>query len=242
MVSLSTKTIKLYVAEEVELYREIYSSIFIQQGNIDLLDITDNKDLAAVTRALKELNPDVILLGTRKLDNVTIAELEQIRAGFPRMGIVLMLMIYDVNNLQMLKGLVTQGGSGMAVFMKQSLERVEQVSGIIESVGEGHVILDPALTSLLLAEKQGHPFLRGFTRRELELLSLLASGYTNSAIAETLCIDIKTVQRHINNMYSKLRADINYSHKHLRVSAARLYLETTGELLASDTARCSTMP
>jgi len=51
------------------------------------------------------------------------------------------------------------------------------------------------------------------------------------AIAEALYIDVRTVRHHINNMYSKLRADVDFNHKHPRVSAARIYLETTGELL-----------
>ena len=96
--------------------------------------------------------------------------------------------------------------------------------------------MDPALTNLLLADKQGKKLLNKFTQRETELLSLIARGYTNSAIAEVLCIDMRTVQRHINNMYSKLRSDIDSDNMNLRVSAARLYLETTGELVSGGVA------
>jgi len=69
------------------------------------------------------------------------------------------------------------------------------------------------------------PFLKQLTTRELEILSLLSQGYTNSSIADTLFIDIKTVEHHLNSMYSKLKSDPDYNTKHLRVSAARLYLE-----------------
>ena len=67
-----------------------------------------------------------------------------------------------------------------------------------------------------------------------EVLNLLSQGYTNSAIAGTLFIDIKTVEHHLNSIYSKLKADPDYGNKHLRVSAARLYLETMGDLTSKE--------
>ena len=46
----------------------------------------------------------------------------------------------------------------------------------------------------------------------------------------SLFIDSKTVEHHLNNIYSKMKADTTFSEKHLRVSAAKLYLETMGEI------------
>ncbi len=60
-------------------------------------------------------------------------------------------------------------------------------------------------------------FLKQLTARELEIMSLLSWGYANSAIAETLYTDTKTVEHHLNSMYSKLKADANFSDNHLRV-------------------------
>ena len=88
-----------------------------------------------------------------------------------------------------------------------------------------------ALSTFLFAGKPECPVLKQLTARELEILSLLAKGYTNGAIAESLYIDIKTVEHHINSMYSKLKSTADFNYKHSRVSAARLYLEATGELL-----------
>ncbi|MFC1906768.1 response regulator transcription factor [Chloroflexota bacterium] len=71
------------------------------------------------------------------------------------------------------------------------------------------------------------------TARESEILGLLSKGYTNSSIANALFIDVKTVEHHINSMYSKLKAGSDFNDKHPRVSAARLYLEAVGELSTS---------
>ena len=233
MASTESKTVGVYVAEEMEIYRKIYESIFPPGNPIKLLGVSNNRNLPALWDAVSALRPDVLLLGTRKLNSVIIAELRQMHENFPKIGIVLLLMSYDAENINLLREFTARGGAGMAVFLKQSLERVNELTGIITSVNEGHVILDPALTRLLFTDKQGHPLLSEFTPRELELLNLLSKGYTNSAIAKALFIDIRTVQRHINNMYSKIRASADFNNKHLRVSAARLYLETSGELLTA---------
>ncbi len=231
-----TRSITVYCVEEIEIYREIYRNIFSGDGPIKIVGMGDNRDIPSLMTSLRAHKPEVLLLGMKRLDNVMIVEMERIREEFPAMGIVLLLTVYDLESLKMLRQQMSYNMAGMAVFLKQSLEKVYQLNGVIESVSERHVILDPALTNLLLADKQGKKLLNKFTQRETELLSLIARGYTNSAIAEVLCIDMRTVQRHINNMYSKLRSDIDSENMNLRVSAARLYLETTGELVASGAA------
>ena len=116
----------------------------------------------------------------------------------------------------------------MALFQKYSLDKIDHLCQTITAVSQGQVILDPPLASFMFAGKPENPFLKQLTTRELEILSLLSQGYTNAAIANALFIDIKTVEHHLNSMYSKLKADPDYNTKHLRVSAARLYLETMG--------------
>jgi len=182
---------------------------------------------------LSAFNPDVLILGIKSLNRDTVEEVKKLHADFPRIGIILLFMTYHTDNIKLLRKLAEMDGAGMAIFSKQSLERVNQLYQIIISVSEGHVILDPALTSLLFTEKERPLLLRGLTRRELEVLNLLAQGYTNLALAEALCVDIKTIRHHLNNIYSKLKADADFNYKHPRVSAARLYLEEIGELISS---------
>jgi len=146
------------------------------------------------------------------------------------MGIVILIVCYSSQDIELLRRLALCGESGMALFLKQSLDKIEQLCRTVLAVSQGQVILDPPLATFMFAGKPECPFLKQLTTRELEILSLLSQGYTNSSIAETLFIDIKTVEHHLNSMYSKLKADPDYNAKHLRVSAARLYLEKMGTL------------
>jgi DNA-binding NarL/FixJ family response regulator len=245
-MSLTTqKTVRLYVVEEQEIYQELYKVIFPMRaptnpsGNsgysIELLEGSGIGDIRSMRQRVSALKPDVLLLSTKKLERNSIAELEQIRVDNPKIGLALFLVSYIMEDIELLRKLALRGEGGMALFLKQSVDLTEQLRGIIIAVSQGQVILDPTLTAFLFAEKPTCPFLRQLTSRELEILSLLSKGYTNSAMAVALYIDIKTVEHHINSMYGKLKAAADFSDKHPRVSAARLYLEATGELLTSAT-------
>ena len=239
MARARSKIVKLYVVEEQEIYRELYKSVLsfsMLRAPFDLLGVSTNGDTAALKRALLELKPDVLLVGTKRLEMSIIDELEQIRTEIPDIGIVLLLAVYDAENVQALRRIALRGQGGMALFLKQSLDQIEELSGIVLAASQGQVILDPALAALLLTERNEYQFMRQLTTRESEILSLLAKAYTNTAIASSLYIDIKTVEHHINSMYGKLKAEAVFDDKHPRVSAARLYLEAVGELTSSDTA------
>jgi DNA-binding NarL/FixJ family response regulator len=230
MNQVKSENVSLYVVEEQEIYREIYRGALPQRGNIEILRISESNGPGTMLRTVSELCPQVLLLSVKKLDIDIIEELEQIRNKYPRMGIVILIIFYSSQDIELLRRLALCGESGMALFLKQSLDRVDQLCRTILAVSQGQVILDPPLATFMFAGKPECPFLKQLTTRELEILSLLSQGYTNSAIAGTLFIDIKTVEHHLNSMYSKLKADPDYNTKHLRVSAARLYLETMGSL------------
>ena len=226
--------VKLYVVEEQEIYREVYKYILPSNAPIDLLEVSSNGDCGTMSRAVSELHPDVLLLSTKRLETDIIEELEQIRMDYPKIGIVLLLVSYNTQDIELLRRLALSGEGGMALFLKQSLDQIDQLCRTIEAVSQGQVILDPPLATFMFAGKPECPFLKQLTAREMEILGLLSQGYTNSAIAEALYIDIKTVEHHLNSLYSKLKSDPDFNNKHLRVSAAKLYLETMGDLHQHD--------
>ena len=230
MVQTKTDTLKLYIVEEQEIYRELYRNVLPERESIELLRVSPSDEIKDIRQNVAELHPDVLLLSIKKLNGAVVGELEQIRNKYPGMGIVILLVFYSSQDIELLRRLALSGESGMALFLKQSLDKVDQLCQTIKAVHHGQVILDPPLATFMFAGKPECPFLKQLTTRVLEILSLLAQGYTNAAIAETLFIDIKTVEHHLNSMYSKLKADPDYQSKHLRVSVALLYLETMGDL------------
>lgn len=230
MIQSKSENVNLLVIEEQEIYREIYNSALPRTTNIEVLRISGTGERGSMMRAVTELSPDVMILSIKKLDVDAIEELEKIRNSHPHIGVVILIVYYSSQDIELLRKLALCGESGMALFLKQSLDNVQQLYRTILAVNQGQVILDPPLATFMFAGKPECPFLKQLTTRELEILSLLSQGYTNSAIADALFIDIKTVEHHLNSMYSKLKTDPDYNTKHLRVSAARLYLEKMGAL------------
>lgn len=221
--------IKLYVVEEQEIYREIYQSLLPSRMPVELLDVSINGTGTLRQRVL-ELSPDVVLLSVKKLDGHTIKQLEEIRLDYARIGIVLWLVCCSATDVELLRRLVPKGDGGIALFLKQSLDQIDQLCQAILAVSQGQVILDPLLATFMFGGKPECPLLKQLTAREMEILNLLSQGCTNATIAQTLYIDIKTVEHHLNSMYGKLKADPEFADKHMRVSAAKLYLETMGNL------------
>ena len=232
-----SKAIRFYVVEEQELYKEVYEAV---PGSADsgkpfhLMGIETGSATRALDTNMHELDPDVLVMGTRDLRDDVVEALEQVRVHNPGIGLVLLFAYCTVDKMRSLQKLATKGGGGMALALKQSLDDIGQLRQIILAASQGQVILDPALTTFLFNEKPRLPFSEKLTARESEILSLVSKGHTNAAIAQALFIDVKTVEHHLNSMYGKLRTNMDFDNKHPRVSAARLYLESTGELLPLD--------
>jgi DNA-binding NarL/FixJ family response regulator len=224
-------SIGVYVAEEQDFYREIYRSSFETDTAFSFLGMTSNEDETTLQQVLANEKPDVLLVGAKSLSPELFQELESLTSVNPRTGMVVLVTSISADEAKLLRKLIQKCHNGVSVYLKQSLDNAKQLHDIVKSVARGQVVLDPTVANSILMERAEYPFMKMLTDRELEILNYLSQGYTNQGIAQVLCIDIKTVAHHLNNIYSKLKEDSELDQKHPRVSVARLYLETTGELM-----------
>jgi two-component system, NarL family, vancomycin resistance associated response regulator VraR len=231
MTQTSAKIIGIYVTEEQELFRQIYKSSFELEIMFRFIGISTNGDEKALQNVLHTEKPDVLVMGTKQMDAHLFEEIEHVSTSNPGVGIVLLMTSIEESDNILLRKLVQKCHSGIAIYLKQSLDNPKQLHDIIISVSRGQVIFDPKVAGSIMKDKNVSPFMKLLTERELEILNLLSMGYTNQGIAKSLCIDVKTVAHHLNNIYSKLKEDETLDLKHPRVSVARLYLETKGELM-----------
>ena len=228
------KMVKLYVMEEQRIFNNIYKEVFSPINSICLMGMTNNIETLSVVPEMKSFDPDVFFISIKRLDQKLVEDLKQIRTEFPKMGFVISFISYNAQNIIAVRKLTAASQTGMALLLKQSVDRAEQLCSVIKAVNEGQVILDSMVTDLIFSEREQGP-IKELTPRERRIIDLISKGYTNSNIAKALYIDIRTVQHHINNIYSKLKEDPDFNTGHPRVSAARIYLETTGELLTCGT-------
>lgn len=224
------KKTRLYIVEEQEILREAYKVFFAYEPAIEVIGLSESGEPEHLRKALSDLKPDVLLVGTKVLHASFVDGLETLREGLPQTGIVLLSALYDVKGIKRLRAFAKKGGIGCAYLFKHSVDNIGQLVQVIQAVSRGHVILDPVVMEGLIesGESKAATFLKELSPRELEVLNWMAKGFRNQAIADVLCVDGKTIERHINSIYSKFSP--TSESKHARVNAITLYLKATGQL------------
>lgn len=224
--------IKLYIAEEQQILRDAYQSFFLPQPDIEVVGATGDTSGESLVRVVEGLKPNVVLLGFKILQPTTVEKLDAVRESFPDIGIVVLSASYDVKGIKSLREFSRGSSAGCAYLLKHTIDTVEQLTKVIHSVAEGRIILDPAvMVGFMNSIEPKSTLLKELTPRELEVLGWMAKGYRNQTIADVLCLDPKTVERHINSIYGKMGCNES---KHARVHAVTLYMRATGLLPGED--------
>jgi DNA-binding NarL/FixJ family response regulator len=154
-------------------------------------------------RLAAELKPDVILMDLNMPDLNGLEATHQILEANPETGILVITMFDDDSVFAAMRagarGYILKGAEG------------EETLRAIRAVANGEAIFSPTIARRMMqflsqppAANPELPF-PGLTTREHEVLTLIAEGLTNTAIAERLVISPKTVRNHISNVFSKLQ-------------------------------------
>jgi DNA-binding NarL/FixJ family response regulator len=237
-VSRPKGTIGLFLAEEQQILREAYQSVFSAQPNVELLGSTADTSTDFLAGMVQALKPDVIILGVKAVHPCTVEKLEALREACPQMGLVLLLAMYDGQGIKALREFSRDSSTGCAYLLKHTIDTVEQLTQVVSSVAEGRIIVDPmVMEELIRTGDTGNGVVQELSPKEMEVLGWLAKGYRNDTIAGLLSRDVKTVERHINNIYSKLQSnkpDSPDATMHPRVRAALMYLKAVGLLSGTE--------
>jgi len=227
-------TIGVFLAEEQQILREAYYSVFNSQSNMEMLGSTGDTSTDFLAGMVQALKPDVIILGVKAVQPCTVEKLQVLRETCPEMGLVLLMAMYDGQGIKSLREFSRDSSSGCAYILKHTIDTVEQLNQVVCSVAEGRIIVDPmVMEELIRTGDSGSGVVQELSPKEMEVLGWLAKGYRNDTIAGLLSRDVKTVERHINNIYGKLQNDKSEgpdATMHPRVRAALMYLKAVGLL------------
>jgi DNA-binding NarL/FixJ family response regulator len=218
---------RVVVGEDSFLVREGIVRALEQHPTLEVVGA--EADLDGLRAAVDRLEPDVVLTDIRMPPTETdegIQLADELRRTHPEVAVV---VLSQVANVGYATTLFEHQGTRRAYVLKDRITDVEYLAEVIESVAHGRPHLDPAVFSLVIAE-QNRPRtgLDEMTKRELEVLELVAAGWTNGAIARRLVISRRAVERHINSIFAKL--DLAESDAvNRRVLAALVYARTQGE-------------
>jgi DNA-binding NarL/FixJ family response regulator len=210
------------VAEDSVLLREGIVRLLGENGFEVVGQAGDAEDLVRKVGAHK---PEVAVVDIRmpptNTDDGLRAALE-IRERFPRTG-VLVLSAY-VEEAYALE-LVSESAAGLGYMLK---DRVADVDGFVDAVrrvGDGGSALDPEVVARLLGRKRRDDPLADLTPREREVLELMAQGRSNGAIAASLVVTERAVEKHVTSIFGKLGLT-PAAEDHRRVLAVLTYMRS----------------
>jgi DNA-binding NarL/FixJ family response regulator len=210
--------IRIMIVEDEGLFRDMLK---ISLGAVHNLEIVDAvSDGISAIEGASRLYPDVILMDIELgSDPNGIAAGRAIKLEHPNTGIVI---LSSHRERQYLSLIAAEESSGWSYLLKQSVSDAGALARAIEGAASGLVVMDPTVVNSLKPRKGS--VTSGLTPRQQEVLTMMAQGYNNAAIAEKLVLGTKSVENYINAIYQEL----NLSHNgplHPRVQAVLTYVK-----------------
>lgn len=219
------RPIHLIVVEDEPLFRNLLEIALKQDADYQVLAAVANAD-------------DAVEIGKRTRLDVAILDIDlgpgptgieaglALRRVWPHVGIVL-LSNYDQPEL--LGGIPPEQMRGWSYLLKKSVTDLQMLKRAIEGSFVGLMVLDSRLVHRMRTGQHG-PLAR-LTPRQLDILRLMAQGYSNGAIARRLVITEKSVENLVGQVYQNLGIETGSNVVHARVKATLLFLEESTRAL-----------
>ena len=215
--------IRVVLAEDSFIVREGLSEILATRTGIEVVGA--HSDLEALLAAVDADPPDVVVTDIRMPPtnrDEGIRAAAALRESHPGIGVVVLSQFSDPSYVL---ALLESGSDGRAYLLKERVHDGLQLASAIEAVAAGGSVIDPKIVEVLVAARAraASSELQELTEREREVLSEIAQGKSNLAIASSLFLSKRAVEKHIHSIFMKLglAGEVEVSK---RVKAALLYL------------------
>lgn len=221
-------TLRVVLAEDSYLMREGVRRLLEGAGTGDGEPVevaATCTDLDGLFAAVQQCRPDVVVTDIRMPPSNTdegIRAAGRLRTTHPGMGVV---VLSQFDEPEYAIELLAHGAAGRAYLLKDTLVDARDLLHAIREVAAGRSVIDPQVVEGLVASRNRFDTspLRRLSPRELDVLSRMAQGRNNEAIAAALFISVRVVEKHISAIFVKLalteEADV-----HRRVKAVLIYL------------------
>lgn len=215
---------RVIIAEDHYLVREGTRQLLESSGEVEVIAAVE--DSAALLEAVDRLTPDAVITDIRMPpDHQTegIEAAHAIRSKHPGIGVVVLSQY--INSLYAFE-LFREGTAGFAYLLKDRIGDLDELLRALNEVTNGGSVIDPQVVEGLLARRQqlAGSLLDTLTERETDVLSEMAQGKSNAAIADALFVSQSAVEKHINSIFAKLTLSPQDGDQHRRVAAVLTFL------------------
>lgn len=215
------------IAEDSLLMREGITAVLAMDTEIEL--VASCGDFDELMAAVDEHTPDVVVTDIRMPPTQTdegIQAANLIRQHHPTIGVVVLSQYVEPSYAMKL---FEHGSEGRAYLLKERVADPDELSMAIDKVLHGRSVIDPKVVEALISARASAKasILDRLTNRETEVLAHMAEGHNNAGIGDALFISPRSVEKHINAIFTKLdlppETDANR-----RVRAVLVYLAENG--------------
>ncbi len=208
-------------------------SVLLREGLVRLLEDAGHTVVAALPDASElddtvvETNPELCILDVRLPPTHTdegIRAALRLREAHPELPVLVLSQYVEERYAS---ELIAGRGGALGYLLKDRVADVSDFLATIEAIAGGGTVLDPEVVAQLLGRRPRDDRMQRLTDRERTVLSLIAEGKSNQAIAKTLFISEGSVEKHITAVFQKLDLEQDESGNR-RVLAALVHLEHGG--------------
>ena len=213
--------LRIVIAEDAAIMRDGLTQTLTRRGHDVVAAVADAESLR---RAVDTHRPDVAIIDVRMPPTHTdegLRAAQSIHEDHPQVGVLVFSQYIETRSAA---ELFAGSPAGVGYLLK---DRVAAVSDFLEAIGvaQGGTVLDPEVVRQLLGASRRADSLATLTPREREVLSLMAQGRSNVAIADALFISPGVVEKHVASIFAKLGL-VPSDSDNRRVIAAIRYLES----------------
>jgi DNA-binding NarL/FixJ family response regulator len=211
------------IGEDAFLVREALQRIVSGFDHIEAVAFCGDHD--SLMAAIERERPDAVLTDIRMPPTGTdegIQVARQLHVSHPDVGVVILSQFADPSYVL---DFLDSGSAGRAYLLKERVSDPEELVAAIEAVVGGGSVIDPKVVEVLVHARSvgARSPLSALTRRERDVLAELAQGKSNAAIAQSLVLTKRAVEKHINAIFTKLELE-SPDDVSRRVKAALLFL------------------
>jgi len=195
---------RVVVADDSYLIREALVQLLAEDGEVDVVAACGDYD--ATLAAVEAERPDVVVTDIRMPPSQTdegIRVAQALHELSPETGVVVLSQYSDPQYALLL---LEHGSAGRAYLLKERIHDRAELASAVAEVAQGGSVIDPKIIDVLVAARtraEESP-LAELTPREREILAEIAAGKSNAAIAESLVLTKRAVEKHINSIFLKL--------------------------------------
>jgi len=214
--------VRVIVADDAMLTREGIVRLLGDAG----IEVTGQaEDADGLLRLVAAERPDAVVVDIRMPPTYTgegLAAAQRIQADHPGVG-VLVLSQYVESGYAM--RLIQDRPEGVGYLLKERVFDAAILVDGLRRIDDGECVIDPTIVARLIGRRRDKDPLADLTSREREVLSLVAEGLSNTAIANRLFVVERTVEAHTTQIFRKLGLDADPG-SHRRVLAVLAFLRS----------------